>query len=189
MKKFFATTAFIAVFAAYAFNQYLGSSAASNVASTQSAPSQTSQSASQPIAAAPQTTATVASTQAATTATTPASTPTTATAPAPTPAPTPAPKPKGQYIDGSYTGSVADAYYGSVQVRATISGGRLTDVAFLQYPNDRSTSRYINGQAMPLLTQEALQAQSAQVSGVSGASDTSYAFVQSLSSALAQAKS
>jgi uncharacterized protein with FMN-binding domain len=41
---------------------------------------------------------------------------------------------------------------------------------------------------MPLLTQEAIAAQSANVSGVSGASDTSAAFVQSLGDALAQAK-
>ncbi len=110
--------------------------------------------------------------------------------PTPTPiqTPLPPPKPKGQYQDGSYTGSVADAYYGLVQVQAVVSGGKLTDVRFLQYPSDRSTSRYINGQAMPLLIQEAIQVQSAQVDGVSGASDTSAAFMQSLGSALAQAK-
>jgi len=108
--------------------------------------------------------------------------------PAPSPAPTPAPKPAGLYADGSYTGSAADAYYGTVQVQAIVSGGAITDVQFLQYPSDRSTSRYINSQAMPLLTQEAIQAQSAQVSGVSGASETSRAFKESLTAALALAK-
>jgi uncharacterized protein with FMN-binding domain len=73
-------------------------------------------------------------------------------------------------------------------VKATISGGKLTDVTFLQYPNDRNTSVYINQQAMPQLRAEALQAQSAKVDGVSGASDSSAAFVQSLASALAKAK-
>ena len=107
----------------------------------------------------------------------------------PTPAPTPLPQPKGLYVDGSYTGSVADAYYGNVQVQAVISGGRLTDVQFLQYPNTHSTSVYINNQAMPYLTQEAIQAQSANVNIVSGATDTSMAFQQSLAVALAQAKS
>lgn len=119
---------------------------------------------------------------------TPTPTPAPAPTPAPTPAPAPAPKPKGQYTDGTYTGSTADAYYGYVQIQATISGGKLTDVTFLQYPSDRSTSRYINSQAMPLLKEEAIQAQSANVSGVSGASDTSAAFVQSLGDALVQAK-
>lgn len=111
--------------------------------------------------------------------------PTTTTAPVQTPVIT---KPKGLYADGSYTGSVADAYYGLVQVRATISGGKLTDVQFLQYPNDRSTSREINSQAMPLLKQEAIAAQSARVDGVSGATDTSAAFVESLGVALGKAK-
>jgi uncharacterized protein with FMN-binding domain len=117
---------------------------------------------------------------------TPAPTPTQPPAPKPTPAP--APKPKGQYADGSYTGSQADAYYGIVQVRATVSGGKLTDVTFLSYPSDRGTSRQINSIAMPYLIQEAIQAQSANVQTVSGASDTSAAFRQSLGSALAQAK-
>ena len=107
------------------------------------------------------------------------------------PPPPPAPKKvvaASGYTDGTYTGSVADAYYGNVQVQVTIQSGSITAVDFLQYPSDRSTSRYINGQATPILAQEAIKAQSASVNGVSGASDTSQAFVQSLSSALAQAK-
>lgn len=94
----------------------------------------------------------------------------------------------GMYVDGSYTGSPADAYYGTVQVEVVVRNGQLADVQFLQYPNDRSNSVYINSQAMPLLTQEAIQVQSAQVDGVSGATFTSQAFVQSLASALTQAK-
>ena len=94
----------------------------------------------------------------------------------------------GPYKNGSYTGAVADAFYGNVQVRVTISGGKITNVQFLQHPSDRQTSQIINRQAMPLLTQEAIQAQSAQVDGVSGASATSQAFVQSLGSALQQAQ-
>ena len=93
-----------------------------------------------------------------------------------------------KYKDGSYTGAVADAFYGYVQVKVTISGGKITDVVFLQHPNDRGTSIYINNQAMPYLKQEAIQAQSAQVAGVSGASETSRAFRQSLSDALRQAE-
>lgn len=93
----------------------------------------------------------------------------------------------GQYKNGTYTGPVADAYYGNVQVKVTISGGKITDVAFLDYPHDRNTSQQINSQAMPYLKQEAIQAQSANVSGVSGASLTSAAFQQSLSGALSQA--
>jgi uncharacterized protein with FMN-binding domain len=109
----------------------------------------------------------------------------------PTPAPlatiVPTATPRGKYKDGSYTGAVADAFYGNIQVQAIISGGKITDVVFLQYPNDRRTSIEINTQAMPYLKQEAIQAQSARVAGVSGATASSDAFVQSLGSALQKA--
>ena len=70
---------------------------------------------------------------------------------------------------------------------AVISGGKLTDV-IPNYPQSSRTSEYINSQAMPYLVQQAIQAQSANVNGVSGASETSAAFAQSLSTALASAK-
>ena len=113
--------------------------------------------------------------------------------PTPTPSqPIPTPKPpvisKGLYNDGEYTGDVADAYYGNVQVKAIIQNGKIYDVQFLDYPQDRGTSIRINSIAMPQLTSEAISAQSASVNGVSGATATSGAFRQSLSSALAQAK-
>jgi uncharacterized protein with FMN-binding domain len=99
------------------------------------------------------------------------------------------PNPNVSYKDGIYTGSIADAFYGNVEVQATISSGKIASVNFLQYPSDRSTSRSINSQAMPYLQQEAIAVQSGQVNVVSGATDTSNAFVQSLTSALAQAQS
>lgn len=124
--------------------------------------------------------------------------------PQPTPAPTPTPAPAptgmmggtmppkarmmGAFKDGMYKGSVADAFYGLVQVQATITSGRLTDITFLSYPSDQSTSRFINSQAMPMLIQEAISAQSARVSGVSGATETSGAFRESLAVALVAAK-
>jgi uncharacterized protein with FMN-binding domain len=119
----------------------------------------------------------------------PASTPAPTAVPTPKPTPTPTPKPKGLYTDGSYTGASSDAYYGNIQVRVTISGGKISDVVFLDYPQDRGTSREINGQAMPYLKQEAIAAQSSNVDIISGATDSSLAFRQSLASALAQAKS
>ncbi|MDR3642839.1 MAG: FMN-binding protein [Candidatus Doudnabacteria bacterium] len=93
------------------------------------------------------------------------------------------------YKNGVYTGGVTNAYYGNVQVQVTIASGKVSGVNFLQYPNDRSTSRSINGQAMPYLQREAIAAQTAQVNGVSGATATSQAFQQSLASALSQAQS
>jgi uncharacterized protein with FMN-binding domain len=92
------------------------------------------------------------------------------------------------YKDGTYTGSVADAQWGNVQVQVTIKGGKITNVQFLQYPNERDRSILINQYADPQLSSEAIQAQSANVDIVSGATDTSEAFMQSLSDALSQAK-
>ena len=104
------------------------------------------------------------------------------------PAPAPSQAASG-YKDGTYTGSVADAFYGPVQVQATIADGALANVTFLQYPKDRSNSFLISNRAMPILTQEAIAAQSANVNIISGATQTSAAFEQSLSVALAAAKS
>lgn len=94
----------------------------------------------------------------------------------------------GKYRDGTYTGTVVDAFYGNVQVQATIQGGKISNVQFLQSPNDRGRSILISSMATPILASEAVQAQSAIVDTVSGATDTSNAFVQSLSSALTQAQ-
>ena len=96
--------------------------------------------------------------------------------------------PGSLYKDGSYTGSVADAQWGYIQVKAIISNGKITDVQFLQYPNERNRSIMINNYADPQLTSEAIAAQSANVDIVTGATDTSQAFIQSLSDALSQAK-
>ncbi|MEI6238197.1 MAG: FMN-binding protein [bacterium] len=102
--------------------------------------------------------------------------------------PSPTTVPRGQYVDGEYTGDSVDVYYGNIQVKAFISGGKLTNVQFLDYPQDRSHSVQISKKAMPILTSEAIKNQSAKVNAVSGATETSKGFVQSLSSALAQAK-
>lgn len=104
------------------------------------------------------------------------------------PAPTATSVPGALYRDGSYTGSTDDAQWGVIQVKAIIQGGKITDVQFLQYPNERSRSVEINNYADPILTSEAIQAQSAQVDAVSGATDSSIAFAQSLSDALASAQ-
>jgi len=92
------------------------------------------------------------------------------------------------YKDGTYTGSAVDVIYGNVQVKVTISGGKISDVQFLDYPKDRSHSVQLSTMAMPILTQEAIQAQSANVNTVSGATETSGGFSQSLQTALNQAK-
>jgi uncharacterized protein with FMN-binding domain len=91
------------------------------------------------------------------------------------------------YKDGVYTGPPIDVNYGLVEVQATVQHGRLASVQFLQYPNDRRTSVQINSIAIPYLQQEALQAQSANVDIISGATLTSEGFQMSLQSALSNA--
>ncbi len=76
--------------------------------------------------------------------------------------------------------------YGKVQVQAVIENGELTEVAWLALPTDRESER-INNQATPILAQEAIESQSAEVDVISGATMTSEAFMQSLDSALEQA--
>jgi uncharacterized protein with FMN-binding domain len=109
--------------------------------------------------------------------------------PAATPGPTSSsPATTALYHDGSYNGDSVNAYFGNVQVEAVINGGKLTNVAILDYPKDRSTSARINNAALPKLVQEAISSQSATVDIVSGATQTSQGFQQSLASALAKAR-
>jgi uncharacterized protein with FMN-binding domain len=96
--------------------------------------------------------------------------------------------PNGQYKDGTYTGQTIDVVYGLLQVQAVVQDGKLASVQFLQYPNDRRTSVRINSVAIPYLQTEAIQAQSASVNIISGATLTSEGFAMSLQSALAGAK-
>ena len=77
--------------------------------------------------------------------------------------------------------------YGPVQVRVTIRGGQVVDVQALQLPSDRSRSARISAEAGPILRNETLQAQSATIDLVSGASYTSEGYARSLQAALDKA--
>ncbi|SDO01268.1 FMN-binding domain-containing protein [Klenkia soli] len=85
------------------------------------------------------------------------------------------------------TGSAADTRYGPVQVQLTVSGGTITDVSVIDYPSSNGKDQQINGRALPVLVQETLDAQSADIDMVSGATYTSDGYLQSLQSALDQA--
>ena len=84
-------------------------------------------------------------------------------------------------------GSTVDVGYGTVQVQATLEGGRIVDIQALALPQNDGHSARISQQAFPMLVRQALAAQSSQISGVSGASYTSYGFVESLKAALLSA--
>jgi uncharacterized protein with FMN-binding domain len=88
---------------------------------------------------------------------------------------------------GSVTGATADTRWGPVQVRATLAAGRITAVDVVQYPTANHKDQEINADAVPTLVQETLEAQSADIDVVSGATVTSDGYLQSLQSALDQA--
>ena len=102
--------------------------------------------------------------------TTPATTPSTTT-------PTPT----------TYDGAAASTRYGNVQVRLTVTGRTVTAAEAIDYPHQNGTDRQINAYAIPILNQDAVAAQSANIQMVSGASFTSNGYVQSLQDALDQA--
>ncbi len=79
----------------------------------------------------------------------------------------------GLYKNGTFTGPSVNVFYGNVQVQVVVQNGKIANVQFLDYPHDRRTSQRINDQVMPWLTQEAIQAQSASVDLISGATLTS----------------
>ena len=91
--------------------------------------------------------------------------------------------------DGNYVGVREYAYYGYVQVEVVVQNGKISNVKVLEYPNDNGTSRYINSIAQPYLVQEAVQAQSANINLISGATLSSMAFVKSLNTAISKAQS
>jgi uncharacterized protein with FMN-binding domain len=88
----------------------------------------------------------------------------------------------------TYTGRTETNRYGPVQVSITIKGTQLTNVAAVQLPSDRPHSQRLSAEAGPILRTEALQAQSARIDVVSGATFTSEGYAQSLQSALDQAR-
>jgi uncharacterized protein with FMN-binding domain len=85
------------------------------------------------------------------------------------------------------TGAAINYNYGVISVAATVSGTKLTNVTIASIDDGGNfRSQSIDQQSVPVLEQEAIQAQSANIQGVSGASYTSAGFEQSLQSALTQ---
>ena len=103
-----------------------------------------------------------------------------------TPTPTPT-TPTAASTDGTYTGASVDTEFGSVQVRLTVSGGKITDVTALHLTDADGRSVQISNRAAPVLHDEVLASQSAKVSNVSGATYTTRAYLSSVQSALDQA--
>ena len=148
-----------------------GSSASASSSSTSSAPTKSAKPVATKKATASATTQPAVS-QSATAAASPAATQT--TAPVTT-----------TVKDGTFTGPSVNVNYGNVQVMITVSNGKITDAVAVKAPKGKN-DRYTN-MAVPILKQQTLQAQSANIQGASGASYTSYGWFKSLQGAMAQA--
>ncbi|GIF23385.1 uncharacterized protein with FMN-binding domain [Actinoplanes tereljensis] len=118
--------------------------------------------------------------------TSPATTPTTSpTSPASTsPSASASSSSGGSSGTKTYTGSAASTRWGDVQVSITVTDGKITDVQVPVYPSENGRDQEINAYALPMLVQETLDAQSAKIDTVSGATVTSDGYLQSLQSAL-----
>jgi uncharacterized protein with FMN-binding domain len=108
---------------------------------------------------------------------------------------------KKKVVTRKFTGSLAQVdRWGTLQVtivvrKTTVTTGtrkkvtrRITSLAVPIYPNHTDRSVFINQNALPILRAEALRAQSANIDLVSGATDSSDAFAQSLQAAILKAK-
>ena len=88
-------------------------------------------------------------------------------------------------VTKSITGDAENTPYGPIQVRVTVTNGKIADVTATEYPGD-PRSQQINAYALPVLTREAVAADSAKIDMVSGATYTSNGYIASLQSALDQ---
>lgn len=93
----------------------------------------------------------------------------------------------GSSVSGTFDGTTTQTQYGPVQVEIVVSAGRITDVKALQLTDRGGRSVAISASAAPILRQEAIAAQSADIQAVSGATYTSDGYTTSLQSAIDQA--
>jgi uncharacterized protein with FMN-binding domain len=99
----------------------------------------------------------------------------------------PMPSAGGQTGSGktmTVNGTVAQTRWGPVQVQVTIDNGRITEVRAVQRPSGNDRDEEINAYALPQLRAEVLDAQSARIDAVSGATVTSGGYTESLQAAL-----
>jgi uncharacterized protein with FMN-binding domain len=86
--------------------------------------------------------------------------------------------------DGTYTGDPAATRFGDVQVQIIVTNGKITSADAVQYPNGNRHDQQINAYAIPILNSEVVDAQSATIDAVSGATVTSDGYISSLQSAI-----
>ncbi|MFC6159726.1 FMN-binding protein [Kribbella jiaozuonensis] len=109
-------------------------------------------------------------------------------APSTAPSSVPSSVPSSAPGSSTVTGDVAQTQWGPVQVQLTVQSGKITAVSVPQYPNGNRRDAEINQYALPILINETVQAQSADIDMVSGATVTSDGYIRSLQSVLDQVK-
>ena len=90
-------------------------------------------------------------------------------------------------VSGTFTGAAVETRYGAVQVEITVEDGVITSSEAIKYPNRDRHDQQINAYAVPVLNSEAVDAQSADIDSVSGATFTSVGYARSLQSAIDEA--
>ncbi|WP_024818429.1 FMN-binding protein [Arthrobacter sp. 31Y] len=90
----------------------------------------------------------------------------------------------GSTTAATYDGASVQTRFGTVQVQVTIQDGKITEVTPLQLTDAERKSAQISSRAAPVLRSEVIQAQSANVQTIGGATVTSDAYLTSLQAAL-----
>jgi len=90
-------------------------------------------------------------------------------------------------LDGDYVSDRHQLEWGDLRVKISVHGGQITGVQILQYPDHRSHSLDLSLMAGPTLESEVIKTQRAQVDAVSSATDTSYAFQDTIADVIVKA--
>jgi uncharacterized protein with FMN-binding domain len=88
----------------------------------------------------------------------------------------------------SYTGAASTNRWGTVQVRLTVSGGKITNITTLQLPSSKPKSVRLSNNAVSIIKPQVISAQSTNVNTVSGATLTSRSYLTSIQSAIDTAR-
>jgi uncharacterized protein with FMN-binding domain len=89
--------------------------------------------------------------------------------------------------DGDYTSDRVQFEWGDLRVRIVVTGGKITTVQIMSYPDHRSQSLYLIQLADPFLTKEVIKTQQSNVHTVSTATNTSVAFREAVAGAIVKA--
>ena len=90
-------------------------------------------------------------------------------------------------LDGDYVSDRHQLEWGDLKVKISVHGGQITGVQILQYPDHRSRSLDLSLMAGPILESEVIKTQQVQVNAVSSATDTSYAFQDTIANVIIKA--